>query len=540
MTRIARPMAALFALVSLFLLAATVAQAAISEKRVALVIGNSAYKNTSPLKNPVNDARAISASLRRLGFEVIEGLDLDLSQMRSKVREYTTLLDGAKVALFYYAGHGFQINGNNHLAPTDATLTSESDIDFETLPLNFVLRQMEREKRTNLVFLDACRDNPLATRLSRSLKGQGRSAAMSRGLARIESGVGMLISYATSPGTVAFDGTGDHSPYTKALLKYIEKAGMSVNDMMISVRQEVLAESNGKQVPWENSSLTGRYYFRTAAKTSTAKPEAQARKDGSRASQLPGRTKREVSDAYKATVAIGSCGAYKIFEEQHRSTFYGRLAEEYIRNNCADNADRKLVAATSGKTAEPVRIPEPNSATPDTSGRKVTVEKAEKPVVVATIKEASPAIPEQAAEASASPAQKQKTDPGVLVASIQRELDRLGCRPGKIDGKWGGRTRRAVDAFNQQANLALNSTAPSETMLTALKEKNDTVCTSVAPQPAVTPRRQVSAPAPKRIAPKKIVKKKTPKKEKYWGGEDTRIDCEVKGIWTSDCFTKKH
>src|SRR5262249_52185325 len=142
--------------------------AASAEKRVALVIGNSAYQNTSELRNPSNDASDVAAALKRLGFQVTDGRDLDKRAMERTIRQFGLALEGADIALFFYAGHGIQVGGQNQLIPVDARLASEGDVDFETLPLSLVLKQMEREAKTSLVLLDACRDNPLARNLARS------------------------------------------------------------------------------------------------------------------------------------------------------------------------------------------------------------------------------------------------------------------------------------------------------------------------------------------------------------------------------------
>ena len=139
-----------------------------AEKRVALVIGNAAYQNTAPLNNPSNDAADMAAALQRLGFDVVEGRDLDKRAMERLIRQFGIKLAGADVALFFYAGHGLQVGGQNYLVPTDARLASEGDVDFESLPLDLVLKQMEREAKTSLVLLDACRDNPLARNLART------------------------------------------------------------------------------------------------------------------------------------------------------------------------------------------------------------------------------------------------------------------------------------------------------------------------------------------------------------------------------------
>ena len=251
-------------------------------KRVALVIGNSAYQHTAKLANPEYDARDIAAALARLGFDVIMGLDLDYSGMRDHARRFSEKLSGANLGLFYYAGHGLQVGGRNYLVPVDARLKSERDLDFDTMRLQMILRQMEREVPTSIVFLDACRNNPMARNLARSMGT--RSISVGRGLARVETGVGTLIAFATQPGNVALDGEGRNSPFTAALLKTIEQPGLNLGDVMIEVRKQVLKMTGGKQVPWEHSSLTGQVYFAsppvplTAASTAG---EAGRKDDGS-------------------------------------------------------------------------------------------------------------------------------------------------------------------------------------------------------------------------------------------------------------------
>lgn len=262
-----RTFASFVLFVSIMLSAFSTAQA---ERRVALVIGNSNYENAGKLTNPKNDAEAVSAALKRLGFEVLTGIDTDIQKMISLVRDFSKALEGADVALFYYAGHGLQVDGNNYLAPIDADLSDRADLDFGTVKLSSVMRQMNRQGAANLVFLDACRDNPLAKTLARSLASSSRSATIGRGLARVEASVGTLISYATQPGNVALDGTDGHSPFTKALLKHIETPGLDVSTMMIRVRQDVIKATEQKQVPWDHSSLTGQFYFVPREETEVA------------------------------------------------------------------------------------------------------------------------------------------------------------------------------------------------------------------------------------------------------------------------------
>src|SRR5262245_16236796 len=193
--------------------------AAAADKRVALVIGNSAYRHTSTLPNPRQDAGDIAATLKRLGFVVLEGMDLDKSAMDRTIQQFARELTGADTGLFFYAGNGLQLDGQNYLVPIDAKLEDAIGLDFETVRLDLVHRTMERAARTNLIFLDACRDNPLARNLARAFGT--RSAKIGKGLAVVESGDGTLISFSTQPGNVAVDGTGRNSPYAAALLSQL-------------------------------------------------------------------------------------------------------------------------------------------------------------------------------------------------------------------------------------------------------------------------------------------------------------------------------
>ncbi len=265
-------MRTIFSLVLFMGIAISGLSTASAERRVALVIGNSDYKHTASLANPKNDAEAISASLERLGFEVLTGLDTDIHQMIGLVRDFSRALEGADVALFYYAGHGLQVNGNNYLAPVDAELNDQADLDFGTVKLSSILRQMDRHRAANLVFLDACRDNPLSKTLARSMS-VGRSVDFGRGLARVEAGIGTMIAYATQPGNIALDGDDNdgegHSPFTKALLNHMETPGLDIGNMMIKVRKDVISATKQKQVPWDHSSLTGQFYFKPDDTTTT-------------------------------------------------------------------------------------------------------------------------------------------------------------------------------------------------------------------------------------------------------------------------------
>lgn len=219
--------------------------------RVALVIGNGSYKN-SPLKNPGRDADSMAHALSQLGFKVIKGKNLNRKQIRSKIRDFGRALKNARVGLFYYAGHGVQYHGDNFLIPIKADINEEYEIKDEAISASTVLRSMESAGNpVNLVILDACRNNPYA----RSF----RSA--SRGLSRMDGPRGTLIAYATSPEKVAADGNGRNGLYTQYLLKYMNEPGLKVEEVFKKVRIAVSNKTGGKQVPWENSSLMGDFYF---------------------------------------------------------------------------------------------------------------------------------------------------------------------------------------------------------------------------------------------------------------------------------------
>jgi uncharacterized caspase-like protein len=236
-----------------------------SERKIALVIGNGGYKD-APLRNPVNDARDIAKALRDLGFEVMHGENLSQNDMKRQIRSFGEKISNGGVGLFYYAGHGTQINGVNYLIPVDAVITKAEEVEYESVDVGLVLAQMESaQNRLNLVILDACRNNPFA-RAFRSARS---------GLASIDAPSGTLIAYATAPGSVAIDGSGDNGLYTSELLSAMREPGNKVEDVFKLVRIAVQAKSNGRQIPWESSSLVGDFYFAGAA-ASNSRPVTSA------------------------------------------------------------------------------------------------------------------------------------------------------------------------------------------------------------------------------------------------------------------------
>ena len=230
------------------------------DKRVALVIGNGAYVAAPKLTNPTDDAKAVAGSLKRLGFQVVEGYDLDGAAMHDKIGDFSDMLTGAKAALVYYAGHGVAFQDDNYLLPVDIVLKSPSDLDLKAVNLSTVLKLMKREDAIDIVILDACRNNPFAEELSRTAKS--RALYLDGGLAKVDSDLarGTLIAFATDPKKTALDGApGDHSPFTKALLAHLEDADVPIDTMFTRVRTDVDAATAQQQTPWVNTSLIGEF-----------------------------------------------------------------------------------------------------------------------------------------------------------------------------------------------------------------------------------------------------------------------------------------
>ncbi len=250
-----------------------------AEERIALVIGNSAYSN-SPLVNPINDAKLMAGALRGQGFEVIERLDVGQTEMKLAIVDFGAKLDAASgqaVGLFYYAGHGVQVNGHNYLIPVDAPIENESHVGVFAVSAEEVLEVVAYGRaRINLIVLDACRNNPFA----RSFR------AATRGLATMSAPTGTLIAYSTAPGQTALDGDGVNSPYTAALARAIAEPGVPLEKIFKNVRDTVLAATQGRQTPWEASSLTGDDFYLAGPGSADTAAEAPVASAGDSALEL--------------------------------------------------------------------------------------------------------------------------------------------------------------------------------------------------------------------------------------------------------------
>ena len=223
------------------------ASPSLAEKRIALVIGNASYQHAGPLKNPLNDANDVAHKLARLGFDVIKALDLDTDGFDQAFNRFSRKLKDADISLLFYAGHGIQFKGRNFLLPIDAKLKNRFSIRRETFPLSDFTALMERKSKVNMVFLDACRNNPLAVRLNRSLS-RTRSVPLLQGLRRMQ-GIDSetLIVYATAPDAVAADGLGRNSPFTSALLQHMAAPNIEVEVMLKRVTRTVRTTTSERQ-----------------------------------------------------------------------------------------------------------------------------------------------------------------------------------------------------------------------------------------------------------------------------------------------------
>ena len=416
-----------------------------AEKRIALVIGNSAYQNTADLKNPKNDAIDVAAALRRLGFEVFEGRDLDKRAMERLIRQFGVRLSGADLAFFFYAGHGLQLGGQNYLVPIDARLASEGDADFEGMALTLVLKQMEREVKTSIILLDACRDNPLARNLARTMGT--RAVHIGQGLAEVKTGVGTLIGFSTQPGNVATDGTARNSPYAEALLRHMEQTGRDISGVLISVRNDVLRATDGKQVPWEHTSLTGQVFLKLdgAQTPAVAVP--------SPAAALPPLTTEAPNYDKEMEISF-----WNTIKNSKSPTVLQTYVDRYPNGAFAGLARVMIDELKQGASVPPVG--EPPAGTRDNPD---------------------------------------------LARALQAELRRVGCDPGGIDGNWGAKAKAALEQFARLASLSLPPTdQPTPAALDAVKGQKGRVCPLVCSEGKIEVNdRCVAKAAPERPAKRK-------------------------------------
>ena len=463
---------ALFGRLLLIVAATLIGGDAFAGKRVALVIGNSAYQHVAKLPNPARDANAIAALLRGAGFDQVEQRnDLTIREFRRAMREFAYLARDADMALVFYAGHGIEVGGNNYLIPTDARLKSDLDIEDEVMSLDRVLRSLEAA-RTRLVILDACRDNPFLVTMARLTA----TRSVGRGLARVEPNTSdMLIAFAAKAGSVAADGSTGHSPFTTALVKHVAEPGLDVRLALGRVRDDVLLRTHGRQEPFVYGSLGGKTVAITpAAPAPGPRPTVSA----------PADPATVVRNDYEFAERIGTRDAWELFVARHPEGFYADLA-------------RAQVAKLSGAAQEPAVVAAAGPAAGPESTAPSATDAGPQPDLV-VISPAPPPVPSPRPEpAAAEPAKSaeqqiaaltvpatgaespsdgnQKSAVFAAIRSLQLELKRVGCDPGDI-GIWTDGSKRALENFNKYADTNLMVNVASIEALETVKARKERVC----------------------------------------------------------------
>lgn len=473
-----------------------VCQPASAEKRVALVLGNSNYKHAAMLQNPVNDAAAVAATLKGAGFDIVDSkLDLSAADMRRVLRDFADKARDSDLAVVYYAGHGIEIDGTNYLIPTDATLQRDTDIYDEAFSLDRVLLMIEPARQLRLVIVDACRNNPFAETMKRTVS----SRTVSRGLARIEpTTTNTLVAFAAKAGLTALDGNSKNSPYATALIKHIATPGLDVRRAFGFIRDDVLQATGNRQEPYVYGSLGGAdIALVPVASTPTANPQSETRRD------------------FELALQVGHKEALNAFLAQHPDGFYASLAKLQLTKIAAE--ETRVAATENARLAEHERArlaaegaqrrdQEKAAADAKAEERRVAAEKT-KQAVQEQVAEAerqqiaanTPAtgIPEiikmaaadaSADEPAAGPNTIERTQgpslaslgagppPVELVKSVQTELRRVGCLTAAADGEWKTASQRSLTLFNKHAGTKLNVKLASLDALDAIKLKSTRVC----------------------------------------------------------------
>jgi uncharacterized caspase-like protein len=461
---------------------------AFAEKRVALVIGNSAYQSVSRLANPVSDSDAISATFKSAGFDVVElRHDLKASEMRRTLRDFSDSVLNADVAIIYFAGHGIEIDGTNYVIPVDAVLERDIDAFDEAIPLDRLLAVIESAKQLRLVILDACRDNPF----SKTMKRTNGSRAVSRGLARVEPAtVNTLVAFAAKAGSIASDGDGKNSPFTAALVKYLPRPGLDLRKALGFARDEVLKATNNRQEPFIYGSLGGNDLALVPAAapppaaTTPADPGAAARRD------------------YELAERIGTKPVWDSFINNYPSGFYTDLAKAQRDKLAAEaataaateraraaldqqkrladqgaKATEQANAAAEALAAEQVRIAAENRKAIEEA--KVAAEKAK----TAGAKKVQDEKPVGQLATLTPPHQPGTTTPQLDPAAaaeiprlLQSELRRVGCNTGAIDNNWTASAQRSLSLFNRNAKTNFDVKIASLDALDAVRGRASRVC----------------------------------------------------------------
>jgi uncharacterized caspase-like protein len=464
---------------------------AFAEKRVALVLGNSNYQNVAPLPNPVNDSSKIAATLKDAGFDVVDSRrDLVAAETRRALRDFADRARDADIAVVYYAGHGIEVDGGNYLIPVDARLERDTDIYDEGLSLDRILIAIEPAKKLRLVILDACRDNPFA----RTMKRTVASRAIGQGLAKVEpTSPNVLIAYSAKAGSTAADGDGKNSPFTTALSHHLTKPGLDVRRAFGFVRDEVLKTTNNRQEPFVYGSLGGedvplvpapRPAPAAAAPAPAPSAQAEARRDYELALQIGNKSALnaflvQYSDGFYASLAKLQLDKIVAEETRVAATEKARQAEQERARLAAEGAQKsqQAKAEAEAKAAEQARIAAEKAKQWAQDQAAAAEQKRVATESAAADKVAAPAPADADKDKAVNVAALAAGPPQADVnKSVQAELRRVGCLTGSADGNWNNASQRSLTQFNRYAGTRLDTKVASVDALDTLKLKSSRVC----------------------------------------------------------------
>ncbi|MCS3727928.1 caspase family protein [Bradyrhizobium betae] len=463
-----------------------------AERRMALVMGNSAYKSVPKLSNPANDAALVGGMFKKAGFDWIDiRTDLNASEMRKALRDFGQRARDAEVAVIYYAGHGIELDGTNYLIPTDAALETDSDVLDETVALDRALFAVEPAKQLRLIILDACRDNPFAKTMKRTVAAR----AIGRGLAKVEpTSPNTMIAFAAKAGSTASDGGSKNSPFAAALVERLPTPGLDLRKAFGFVRDDVLKNTSYKQEPYVYGSLGGDDVPLVAAKPPAtgpqAGPEDAVRRNYELALQLGTRDGwtaflTRYADGFYADLAKGQLNKIAAEETRAAAAEKARQAEDEKARLTSDRAKKteQDKAAAAAKAAEDARLAAEKAKQVE-EVKAAAAEQRRKGIEAAVAKaladrqaaEKNTADQKIAALPSPAPSLEPAQSPQQLTKAVQSELRRVGCFANAEEGDWGAKSQRSLTQFNKYAGTKLNTTLASTDALDAIKAKSGRVC----------------------------------------------------------------
>lgn len=468
-----------------------------SGKRVALVMGNSAYQHAVELPNPKNDAKLMSETLRAAGFTVLDGENLDKAAMTALVDQFTEIAYDAEVAIVYYAGHGLQVDGRNYLVPIDAQLEKAAQLQTRTIPADKVLGALPPDPAVSIIILDACRDNPLARSLAKVLPAS-RSASMGVGLAPVQANGqsagsgGLLIAYATDPGAVAYDGKGINSPYTSALARHLTTPGLEIQSALTRVRADVSEATDGAQRPWHNASLSREVFIggdAPAQTTLTPATEAKASADTSASTDKTDVNWTVEQKLWEEASKRNTVAHYELYLQQYPNGNFATLAKLNLdqlktvaKTEVAAVAPAGEASASASQIRTAVAVPDDVKLTVGTPETEATL----------------------------------NLDKGARI-DLQLRLGALGHVTGGADGALGAKSRSAIGAWQRQNGL-VETTYLTQQQHMFLVAQTDPMMPQIraqyeAQKKAAAALRKAQAPARQKMATQQRVKRQQPPAE---------------------------